>query len=141
MDMIHKLTQLLVLFSIGGLLYTVLELLVRGRTHWSMALLGGLCFLFIGAINELLPWSLGLIWQALIGSGIVTVCELVTGAIVNLWLGWDVWDYSRMPLNLWGQVCLPYSLLWALLSLAAIFLDDWLRWRLFDEEKPHYRLI
>ena len=31
---------------------------------------------------------------------------------VNLALEWKVWDYSHTPLNLWGQICLPFSLLW-----------------------------
>lgn len=77
----------------------------------------------------------------LIGGGIVTVLELPTGLVVNVWLHWGVWDYSNMPLNLWGQICLPYSLLWVLISLAAILLDDWLRWKLFYEEKPRYTLF
>lgn len=131
----------LVLFLIGGGLYVLIELTARGKSHWSMALLGGTCFLFIGAINERVLRRMGLIWQMLLGAGIVTVLELCTGLVVNVWLGWEVWDYSNMPLNLWGQICLPYSLLWTLIALAAILLDDWLRWKLFDEEKPHYRLF
>ncbi len=136
-----KLRKALWLFLVGGGMYVLIEIIVRGRSHWTMALLGGACFLLIGAINEHIPWSLGLLWQALIGAGIVTVLELFTGLIVNARLGWGVWDYSNMPLNLWGQICLPYSLLWVLISLAAIFLDDWLRWKLFGEEKPHYTLL
>lgn len=136
-----KLCKALALFVIGGGLYVLIELLARGRSHWSMAILGGLCFLCIGAINEYVPWSLGLIWQMLLGAGIITVLELLTGLLVNVWLGWGVWDYSNMPLNLWGQICLPYSLLWCLISLPAILLDDWLRWKLFGEEKPHYNLL
>lgn len=136
-----KLCKALLLFLIGGSLYVLIELIARGRSHWTMALLGGLCFLFIGAINERVPWSVGLLWQMLLGGGIITVLELATGLVVNVWLGWGVWDYSNMPINLWGQICLPYSLLWCLISLPAIYLDDWMRWRLFDEEKPHYILF
>lgn len=136
-----KLCKALALFVIGGGLYVLIELLARGRSHWSMAVLGGLCFLLIGAINEHVPWSLGLIWQMLLGAGIITVLELLTGLLVNVRLGWGVWDYSNIPLNLWGQICLPYSLLWCLISFPAIYLDDWLRWKLFGEEKPHYNLL
>ncbi len=81
-----------------------------------------------------------LLWQMLLGGGIITVLERITGLCVNVWMGWNVWDYSNMPLNLWGQICLPYSLLWAAISLAAVFLDDWLRWKLFDEPQRKYRL-
>lgn len=136
-----KLCKPFLLFLIGGGVYVLLELLFRGRSHWSMALLGGVCFLSIGAINEYIPWSLGLLWQMILGAGIITALELFTGLLVNVRLGWHVWDYSNMPLNLWGQICLPYSLLWTVVSLAAILLDDWLRWKLFGEEKPHYHFI
>lgn len=136
-----KLCKVLALAAIGGGLYVLIELLARGRSHWTMALLGGLCFLCIGAINEYVPWTLGLIWQMLLGAGIITVLELLTGLLVNVWLGWGVWDYSNMPINLWGQICLPYSLLWCLISLPAILLDDWLRWKWFGEERPHYNLL
>ena len=69
-------------------MYVLIELLARGRSHWTMALLGGACFLLIGAINEHIPWDMGLIWQMLIGGGIVTVLELPTGLVVNVWLHW-----------------------------------------------------
>ena len=72
---------------------------------------------------------------------VVTGIEFVSGCIVNLWLGWNVWDYSHMPFNLLGQICLPFSLLWVLVSGIAVILDDYLRYWLFREEKPHYRLF
>lgn len=128
----------LVLWGIGGLLYVILEMIWRGYSHWTMYLVGGICFLLIGAINEIIPWEMPLLWQCIIGALIVTSVELVSGCIINIWLGWHVWDYSDMPFNLWGQICLPFSLLWVLISAVAIVLDDWLRYWLFKEEKPHY---
>ena len=124
----------------GGLLYIILELVWRGHSHWTMFVLGGLCFALIGLINELIPWCMPLWKQALIGAVIITGLEFLTGCIVNLWLGWNVWDYSDMPLNLLGQICVPYILLWVPVSLIAIMLDDWLRYWLFVEERPHYCL-
>ena len=88
--------------------------------------------------NELMPWDMPLWQQMLIGTAIITGLEFVTGCIVNLWLGWNVWDYSNVPLNVFGQICLPYILLWAPISLAGIILDDYLRYWLFKEERPHY---
>lgn len=128
----------MILFCIGGGLYILIELIARGRSHWSMALLGGACFLLIGLINEKLLRNLGLFWQMLLGGGIITVLELITGLLVNVQMGWDVWDYSNLPFNLWGQICLPYSLLWVVVSLGAILLDDWLRRKLFGERKRKY---
>ncbi|OUQ17717.1 putative ABC transporter permease [Lachnoclostridium sp. An138] len=124
----------------GGLLYIILELVWRGHSHWTMFVLGGLCFALIGIINELIPWCMPLWKQALIGTVIITGLEFLTGCIVNLWLGWNVWDYSDMPLNLLGQICVPYILLWVPVSLIAIILDDWLRYWMFDEDRPRYCL-
>ena len=124
----------------GGLLYTILELVWRGHSHWTMFVLGDLCFAFIGMINELIPWCMPIWQQTLIGAVIITGLEFLTGCIVNLGLGWNVWDYSNMPLNLLGQICVPYILLWVPVSLIAIILDDWLRYWMFDEERPHYCL-
>lgn len=143
------------LFLIGGRLYTWMELLWRGRTHWTMFLLGGMCFVVIGILNEhLFPWELSFLEQAVIGAAIVTVLEFLTGCIVNLWLGWNVWDYSTLPCNLLGQICLYYFILWIAMSAIGIIIDDWSRYlsSLFlckffpwlsiePREKPHYRLF
>ena len=76
--------------------------------------------------------------QAGIGAVMITAIEFVCGVIVNLWLEWNVWDYSNTPLNILGQVCMPFALIWFVLANAAIVLDDYLRYCLFNEEKPHY---
>ena len=129
------------LFAAGGLLYNLLELFYRGWTHWTMFFLGGLCFIALGAINEVIPWAMPLWQQVLIGACIITALEFVTGCIVNLWLGWGVWDYSGIPGNILGQVCPKFFGLWLLVSVAGIILDDWLRYWWFGEERPHYKII
>ncbi len=131
----------LILFGIGGLLYYVIEILWRGYSHWTMFLLGGFCFVLIGLINEIFTFQIPLVKQMLISTVIITVAEFVCGCIVNLWLGWGIWDYSELPLNVMGQICLLYSVLWFFLSALAIILDDWLRHWLFGEEKPIYKLF
>lgn len=140
--MTHKLlNKYLFLFDTGGILYLLIELIWRGRSHWTMFLLGGMCFVAMGLINEVIPWEMPLWQQALIGACIITTLEFLTGCIVNLWLGWNVWDYSIMPGNILGQICPQYFLLWVPVSTAAIVLDDWIRYLRFDEERPHYRLF
>jgi len=131
----------LTLFLIGGGIYILLEMVYRGRSHWTMFLLGGVCFLAIGYINRFLPWETPLPVQMLIGTAIITALELLTGWIVNIKLGWHVWDYSRVPLNFYGQICLPASIGWFFLSAVGIVLDDVLRWRMFGEDRPRYRLF
>lgn len=125
---------------IGGLLYIGLEIIWRGHSHWTMFFLGGVCFVIIGLINEMIPWCMPIWKQMLVGAAIITALEFFTGSIVNLWLGWNVWDYSGMPLNVMGQICVPYMLLWIPVSVAAIITDDYLRYYLFNEERPHYNI-
>lgn len=125
----------------GGLLYVLIETVWRGYSHWTMFALGGLCFLALGLINEILSWDTSLWKQILIGACLITGLEFLTGCIVNLWLGWDVWDYSAMPGNVLGQICPQYFLLWLPVSLAGIVLDDWLRFWWWGEEQPRYKLF
>lgn len=108
---------------IGGLAYMVIEILWRGHTHWSMGVLGGVCFVFIGLLDEWFEHP-PLLLQMMQGAVIVTMLELITGIIVNLHLGWDVWDYSDMPGNLMGQVCPQFAVAWFFLSAAAIKLEN-----------------
>lgn len=130
-----------ILFLIGGVLYIAIELLWRGHTHWTMFVLGGICFYYIGLVNEDFTWDMPLIKQMFIGAVVITMLELLFGILVNGVYNLNVWDYSNMPFNFLGQICLPYSILWFFISLPAIVLDDYLRHWLFGEEKPHYRLI
>lgn len=143
----------LVLFLAGGWIYILIEILWRGYSHWSMFILGGACFVVIGLLNEHeIPWHWCLLRQSAVGAAIITVFEFFTGCIVNLWLGWNVWDYSGLPFNLYGQVCLYFFLLWIPLSVAGIVLDDWIRYLVYlwlhryipwmqERERPHYRIV
>lgn len=130
----------LILFLVGGIAYITIELLYRGHSHWTMFLLGGLCFILIGGINNYISWDMLLWKQMLLGSVIITLLEFVCGCIVNLLLHWNVWDYSNLPFNILGQICLPFSILWFFVSFVAIIIDDYIRYWFFDEEKPHYNL-
>ena len=56
----------------GGLLYILIETAWRGYSHWTMFVLGGICFLALGLINEVMPWEMPLCEQVLIGACIVT---------------------------------------------------------------------
>lgn len=131
----------LILICIGGLTYNLIELCWRGYTHWTMFIVGGLCGYFVGLINEVIPWEMPIWKQSLIGATIVTFIEFISGCIINLWLGWDVWDYSNLPCNILGQVCLYFYFLWIVLVTVWIFIDDYQRYWLFGEEKPRYKLF
>ena len=130
-----------VLATAGGGMYCGVELLFRGRTHWTMVLVGGICFLLIGLLNERYPWEMALTSQMLLAAAIVTAAEFLVGMVLNVWMRLDIWNYSDMPYNLLGQISLLFSCGWFLLSLPAIVLDDWLRHWWFGERKPAYKLL
>ena len=130
-----------ILFVIGGLIYYCLELLYRGFSSWQIIIVGGLCFVIIGLINELFLWSMPLWVQSIIATIAVTAVEYTSGLILNVWLGLCVWDYSHLPFNLNGQICLYFSSVWLILSVVAIVFDDWLRYWLFNEDRPKYKWI
>lgn len=98
-------------------------------------------FLCCGLLNENVKIKISFISQMVLSSVIITVLELITGFIVNIWLKMDIWDYSHLPYNFKGQICLLYSVFWFLISSVAIVLDDFLRYKLFNEEKPHYKIF
>ena len=99
---------------VGGLGYGLIEVIWRGRTHWTMLALGGVCFLVMGGINRRVKRRAPRYALCALS---VTALELLTGCLVNLGLGWAVWDYSARRFNLWGQICPLYSFLWLLLSI------------------------
>ncbi len=129
------------LFFVGGTLYYFIEILFRGFSHPSMFICGGICFLLVGLINEFKSFKISLLWQMFLSSLIITTIEFITGLIVNIWLGLNVWDYSSRPFNVLGQICLLYTILWFFLSFAAIMLDDYLRYKFFGEDMMKYKII
>ena len=135
---LKTLWEYLILFAIGGVAYYCIELLWRGFSHWSMLLAGGLCFVLLGLINYHYEYDMSLIAQTVIGGLVITAVEFLAGLIVNVWLGLNVWDYSDLPYNFLGQICLPYIYLWQWLSLVGIVLNDYTRHWLFGEPKPRY---
>lgn len=136
-----KLIKNAILFTFGGLSYIIIEMLWRGYSHWSMFVLGGLCFWVIGLINENSSEKTPLFFEMLLGAFFITLLEFVCGYIVNIRLNLNIWDYSDMPYNILGQICLKYTILWFALSFLCIIADDSLRYYLFGESKRKYTLF
>jgi len=85
-----------------------------------MFIAGGLSlvFLYIIAAKSRVPaWK-----KWIIGGAVITTIEFITGAVVNIALGLNVWDYSGMAMNFMGQISLSFSLLWVLLSIPSVWL-------------------
>lgn len=107
----------LTVFILGGTFYGLTEFLYRGYTHWTMVLTGGAVILTFYLLLPVLL-TMHLLPAAASGALIITFYEFVMGCIVNLWLGWDVWDYSARAGNVLGQICLQYTGYWFAICLA-----------------------
>ena len=115
-----------IIFIIFGLMYITIELLYRGHTHYSMFIVGGICGVLIGLINDNTP-DIPLLPQCVLGTVIITIIELLTGLFLNVYLGLNVWDYSNQPFNFMGQICPQFCIIWCILSILVIRIDDWLK--------------
>lgn len=134
-------TRLTFQFLVGGFAYGGIEILNRGFSHISMFIAGGLCFLFIGLLNEFYGEKLSFLSLMFLSAIIITTVEFVTGMIVNVWLKLDVWDYSYLPYNLKGQICLLFTNLWFLLSAPALLLDDFVRVKVLKKRAVKYKIL
>lgn len=104
-------------FLLGAVGYPLIELGWRGRTHPSMALAGGLSMWGLKRIGGI--WKGRPLWQqSLLGGLWITGVEYGMGRMFNR--RYQVWDYRRTPLNIHGQICLPYSAAWCALSAAVL---------------------
>lgn len=106
----------LFVFGLGFVVYPVIEIAYRGYTHFSMAVTGGVAVSALYAYHLHRPYA-SIIRKSMVGSLIITGIELIAGIIVNMILKLNVWDYSDCLLNLWGQICLPFSIMWFFLSM------------------------
>lgn len=72
-------------------------------------------FYFISTNFQIPLWG-----KCIIGMLIITGIELIFGIVFNILLKENVWDYSNVPFNFLGQICIPFSLIWFVLS-GAVF--------------------
>ena len=72
-----------------------------------------------------------MLWRGVISALAVTMVEFIFGCVVNLLLGWNVWDYAQMPLSFLGQICLTFSLMWFLLSIPVLLISQFLQNSIF----------
>ena len=134
----------MLLWTWGGTVYFLMEVAYKTATghperiSWTMLVLAILLSIPLERFGAELPWEMPLMLQSVICTVAITATELVAGLILNVWLGLGVWDYAHLPLNLWGQICAQYTLLWYILCLIFIPVFDWLRYSVAGGEKPHY---
>ena len=135
--------SVLLWFWVGGVYFfgEVIWKLSQNRPEaisWTMFALAIILAVPLERFGAELPWKMPLVLQALICTVAITASEFVTGLALNVWLGWEVWDYSNMAGNIMGQICPQFILLWFFLSIVGIVVLDWIRYAIEGGEKPHY---
>lgn len=132
-----------ILFIVGFMLYITIEVCYRSRSYAIMGVCGGITFVIVDMFNDRISWDLDILLQGLFGSCVVTTLELIVGEIAK---HTDIlpimWDYSNTPLNFDGVICVPFSLIWIVLSIFAIFIADAINYYVFGElPLPYYKLF
>ncbi len=122
-----------VIFGTGAYAYGMIEVLWRGSTHPTMLFAGGLCFL---SISKIAASKLNFTSKCLAGGAAVTAVEFIFGCVFNLGLGLKVWDYSNQPLNILGQICPLFFIMWCGLTALGIPLSNFMLKQLKRSKAP-----
>ncbi len=136
-----RFSEYIFMWALGGIIYYAFEIYFRGFSHWTMFVLGGICLMFFTWQGLTVKWADPLWLQVGRCVVFVTACEFITGIVVNKWLGWNVWDYTDQPMQLFGQICLPFVVIFSGLCAAGILLSGYLAHWLYKEEKPRYHVL
>lgn len=127
----RALLRYMTVFAVGALAYGLIEIAARGYTHISMGLVGGICMLVIDILGSFRRKGFPLAAALMLTTFFITASELISGVILNLNMHLNIWDYSDMPFNYRGQICLPFVFLWFLLSILGTVVDELLHRKLF----------
>lgn len=138
-----KLYKNIILFTVGFCLYITMEVLFRGYSFPLMGVCAGLVVVLLDKINDYISWDIDILVQSILGMLMVTIMELIIGTIfLDTNLLPVMWDYSNLPLNFRGIICIPFMALWMILSFIAILVADSINYYVFNEEPaPYYKLF
>lgn len=131
----RKLAEYTVIFVFGGLCYGFIEIMNRGFSHITMGILGGASMCVIHALNTERRKGMNMWLIMLISSVFITSVEFISGEFLNMYLGMNIWSYSDIPLNIDGQICLPFVGIWFVLSFVGLAADDFIRYKIFKGPK------
>ncbi len=126
-----KLKEYFMCFAVGAVTYGLIEVAVRGYTHWTMALTGGAVLVIFNLISS--ESNLNFLLKCLLGMTVITSLEFAVGMVVNVGFGWNVWDYSDKPFNLFGQICPQFCIGWFFLSIPAYGICSYIRRKLSSD--------
>lgn len=137
----------MLMWTWGGTLYFFMEVVYKTLTgkpdhiSWTMIIVAFILCIPLERFGDELPWEMPMILQTIICAVAITITELIAGLILNVWLGLHVWDYSELPFNFMGQICLQFSLLWVVLSFLGIKAFDWIRYAIVGGIRPQYKMF
>lgn len=137
-----KIGKCVFMFIFGFMGYVTIEVIFRNVSYPLMGLCGGLVFVLLDRINDKISWDIDILVQGTIGSLLITSLEFIIGEMSLRGLIQPMWDYSDMPFNYKGIVCLPFSLIWVGLSIIAIVVADFINYYIFnDSTVPYYKFF
>lgn len=131
-----------VLFITGFCLYITIEVCFRGYSFPLMGCVGGIAMILLDEVNNKISWDIGMSIYGFIGTGLITLFELIIGESLKILNQPPMWDYNNMPLNFDGVICLSFSIVWFFLSYVGVFLADAINYYMFEElPVPYYKLF
>lgn len=110
---------------------------LKGHTSLWMGLVGSLVGLVLRHVHDSMLSNLNYKISVFLGAICITTMELISGLILNKWLGFNIWDYSSSPLNFMGQICISMSMVWLAITPAVYWVSDVVDHYMYDTEKPH----
>lgn len=135
----------LTIFVLMGIVYVCIEVFFSAFTghDWSlvgtssvwMFIVGGYLGLTVGKFSNY-KHNVKYPLDVIAGAGLITLVELISGIILNIWLKFDIWDYSSSKFNFLGQIDYIHSFCWLLLTPMIFWLDDVIRHYAFGEARP-----
>lgn len=140
----NSLARKIVLFYVGFSTYIMIEVMFHSKMSlfepgWSYiasGLMGATAFMIIDSFNNSISWDIEFIIQMVLGGVVVTFIEFIVGLVSVFIFHSRMWDYSDMPMNLYGIICPQFTIFWILLSAIAIILGDIINFFIF-QEGPH----
>lgn len=151
---IFKFKKNATIFLLMAIVYVYIEVVftaISGEAHtkfpetarWSMigyssiymSIVGGVVGLILSRLNRVsfVREHLNMFSQSVLGALIITGCEMLAGYILNVRMGFDIWDYSGYPINFMGQISFTRSLLWFAICPFAYWFDDYIRAKIYLE--------
>lgn len=111
---------------------------LMGYTSIYVGILAGFLSLIIAFLcDNNTYFNLKAYQKVLIGGSIITLAELISGIILNLWFGLSIWSYADEKFNFLGQIELFNCLLWFfVITPLIIWFDSHFTYYIYDEDKP-----